>query len=76
MLLNLERYADAETELKQALRLDPVQPVAWTSLGIAVFRQGRLDEAIAHFSEALRLDPTQDKVRQDLQNLRRMAERD
>ena len=76
VLLNLKRYAAAETELKQTLRLDPVQPVAWKSLGIAVFRQGRLDEAIAHFSEALRLDPTQDKIRRDLQNLRRMAERD
>ena len=76
LLLRQERFAEAESEFLAALEIDPTFPAAWKSLGIAVFRQGRLDEAIAHFTESLRLDPAQEKVREDLENLRRLAGRD
>jgi tetratricopeptide (TPR) repeat protein len=39
------------------LRIKPGDAVAHHGLGIALARQGKYDEAIAHFSEASRINP-------------------
>ena len=50
--------ADATVAAKRALSLDPRFAAAHTCLGIIAFKQGRLDAAEAHFTDALRLsDP-------------------
>ena len=50
--------ADATVSARRALSLDPRCAPAHTCLGIVAFRQGKPDEAEAHFREAARLpDP-------------------
>ncbi|NYT02918.1 MAG: tetratricopeptide repeat protein, partial [Methanosarcinales archaeon] len=39
------------------IRLDPEHAVAWNNRGLALASQGRYDEAIQAYDEALRLDP-------------------
>jgi hypothetical protein len=38
--------------------LDPFDPEAEADLGVALFRQGSLTEAIEHEKAAVRIDPT------------------
>jgi len=40
---------------------------AHNNLGVLLERRGRLDEAIRHYSEALRLDPDYAKARNNLE---------
>jgi tetratricopeptide (TPR) repeat protein len=56
----------AETLLRKALDLDPGSKDAHSNLGIALARQGKLDEAIRHYEIALAIDP---QYRQAHQNL-------
>ena len=49
-----EKAIDRFTE---ALRLNPNNASAYSSLGIVLFRQGEIDRAIHHFKEALRVNP-------------------
>lgn len=48
---------DAEHNLRQALLLYPVMHDAQTSLGTLLVSQGRTNEALVHFREAVRLSP-------------------
>jgi tetratricopeptide (TPR) repeat protein len=43
--------------LREALRLNPRYPDAHNSMGVAMRKLGRFDEAIAHYQEAIRLMP-------------------
>jgi Flp pilus assembly protein TadD len=56
-LYNIERDDEAEVELRATLARDPAQWMAWSFLGDLCALAGRDDEAIAAFSEALRLQP-------------------
>lgn len=47
----------ALADFDAALRLDPLYAVAWTNRGAALFALKRYDEAIAAYSEAIRLAP-------------------
>lgn len=47
----------AERRLRHSLRLDPEQPAALHDLGVALFRQNRLDEAMLVLKVASRLSP-------------------
>ncbi len=56
VLLEAGRLREAETELRQAIRLAP-SPQAHSGLGVALAAQGSIDEAIAEFRQALTLQP-------------------
>ena len=54
---DLDDLDSAETLYRTAIRLDPVQPEAHTSLGYILTRQGRLDEAVRACETAIGLCP-------------------
>jgi Flp pilus assembly protein TadD len=51
------RFAEAEAEFTEAVRLDPDDPGYRAGLGRALAEAGRFAEAEAEFTEAVRLDP-------------------
>ncbi|MBZ5672579.1 MAG: tetratricopeptide repeat protein [Acidobacteriia bacterium] len=54
------RYADAETEYRAAVQLDPQDSDLHVGLSRALNRQKKPDEALAEAREALRLNPNND----------------
>lgn len=50
-------FAAAEAELRQAIELDPGQACLRANLFEALFRQSKLDEAVAAYESARELDP-------------------
>ncbi len=50
-------FADAVTELREAIRRDPKSARAYSGLGLALRAQRNLPEATAAYQEAIRLDP-------------------
>jgi tetratricopeptide (TPR) repeat protein len=65
------RYADAIETLRPLLQIEADSSVLWNTLGTVLNDQGRLDEALTFFEEALRLDPTFAKARYNRANARR-----
>src|SRR5207247_10826804 len=56
----------AEQHLRRAVELKPDFWTGYASLGIVLDTQGRLDEAIACYSQSLALQPDQTKTRNNL----------
>ncbi|NJK39609.1 MAG: tetratricopeptide repeat protein [Oscillatoriales cyanobacterium RM2_1_1] len=52
-------FAQAELILREIIQLDPQSALAYNNLGIALYEQGKLDEAIASFKTALTLPNSQ-----------------
>jgi Tfp pilus assembly protein PilF len=50
--LHQRRFADAETELREALRLEPEDADILNNLGTAIWEQGRSSEATAYYLRA------------------------
>lgn len=65
------RYADAIETLRPLLEIEAESAVLWNTLGTVLNDQGRLNEALTFFEEALRLDPTFAKARYNRANVRR-----
>ena len=55
-LLEQKRYAEAESEFREAIRLDPDYS-CYQALGVCVYMQGRSSEAASAYREALKLKP-------------------
>jgi protein O-GlcNAc transferase len=51
------RPIDAERCCRRALQIEPFHPDAWYILGVACQFQGKTDEAVASYEQALRLRP-------------------
>ena len=51
--MQLDLLAEAETELKRALSMDPNLPDAWVNLGTVLLRSGRLEESLEANQKAL-----------------------
>jgi hypothetical protein len=50
-------YVEAEPTLRYSVRLNKANPVAHNALGLALFWQGKDDEAMAEFYRSIELDP-------------------
>jgi tetratricopeptide (TPR) repeat protein len=50
-------FAGAERQCRKALELNPRNAEVHCNLGLALYQQGKLDEAMKHLSESVRLDP-------------------
>ncbi len=78
----LKRYPEAEAAFRDAVRASTAtssaSSTAYQNLGIALQRQGKLDEAVAALRECLRIDPDDDDARStlasSLQGLRSLGE--
>ncbi len=55
--LKADDVAGAERQCRKALELNPKNATVHFTLGVALARQEKLDEAIGHFSEAISLEP-------------------
>jgi tetratricopeptide (TPR) repeat protein len=51
------QWADAETDFRQATKLKPIFPEAWSELGHALKKRGLYDDSVKAYQEALRLRP-------------------
>jgi cytochrome c-type biogenesis protein CcmH/NrfG len=60
--LTLRQAEPAIAALSNAIRLQPDNPNTHVDFGVALAAGGRLDEAIAQFKEAIRLDPAHRKA--------------
>lgn len=58
-----DEYDVAFRELKTATELAPRDPRAWSSLGAACYRMGRIGEAKGAYAEALAIEPANARVR-------------
>jgi tetratricopeptide (TPR) repeat protein len=56
-LYHLRQYAEAETELRFAIALDPRMEAAYYNLGLVLAATGRSDEARAAFQHVLDMAP-------------------
>ncbi|MFN8546960.1 MAG: tetratricopeptide repeat protein [Candidatus Eisenbacteria bacterium] len=56
-------YADSEHFWAAVLEVDPASPSAHNNLGVELATRGRIDDAIAHYQEAIRLKPGYYEVR-------------
>jgi hypothetical protein len=63
------QWSSAEAHFRRALAIDPQDVDALIALGVALQRQGRQRhvEALERFHDAVRLDPTVDSVKENLQ---------
>ena len=66
VLLKLNRKAEARQSLDYALQEAPDNSYSHANMGWAAVEQDRYPDAVKHFQEALRLDPTNDFARNGL----------
>ncbi len=62
-------WAAAETSLRDALRFDDHDNSTWNNLGVALERQGKLDEARRAYERAVKLSPGQTLYRKNLEGI-------
>ena len=60
------QYAEAETIWRQVLRSDRLNAAAYSNLGLALYEQKKLEEAIRAYREAINLDPKSANAYYDL----------
>ncbi|MGB8225248.1 MAG: tetratricopeptide repeat protein [Sedimentisphaerales bacterium] len=51
------KFEQAEKEYEKILLIQPQNIIAHSDFGVVLFQQGKFDDAIAHFNEAIRIDP-------------------
>lgn len=56
-LLKQGKLAEAITEFRQAVTVDPTYAAAWRNLGFALDKTGQLDEAVTAYQKAVELEP-------------------
>jgi len=59
-------WREAELRFQQALELDSQMAIYHNNLGVALEAQGRTDEALAEYESALKLDPTNQEIYENL----------
>ncbi|MGH7246731.1 MAG: tetratricopeptide repeat protein, partial [Pseudomonadota bacterium] len=68
LLLSRKETGPAIEHLSAALRVEPEQPAALNTFGVALESAGRLSEAVAQFRRALRVQPDYANARYNLAN--------
>jgi Flp pilus assembly protein TadD len=68
----LGKHNKAIENYKKALKLNPNSPIVHMNIGNILVKRWRLEEARFHYSEALRLDPTNLEARMNLASVQRM----
>ena len=68
-LLNKRDFAAAEEKYRQAVALSPEQEDLHYNLGLALARQGKVEEAKKHYEKALQLFPDYAEAQNNLGNL-------
>ena len=63
LLLAQGRYEDAVSRYRTLVKIEPGNAATHSQIGIAFFKTGRAEEALASFDRALSLDPALDLVR-------------
>lgn len=66
--MGMMEFQKAEKEFKAGLKLRPGSAKAYNNIGAALASQGKYDEAIPMFQEAVRLDPGYETARLNLKN--------
>lgn len=72
--MDLGLWTEAERDLNAAVARDPNRPGPWTNRAYYYRQQGRLQEALADYRQALEVDPTSDKLRSSVQELQELLE--
>jgi Tfp pilus assembly protein PilF len=67
-------FAAAVEQFRAAVRLNPQDADAEANLGSALAQTGQLTDAIAHFEKALKLNPKHELARENLKQVRNMAQ--
>ncbi|HEX3358455.1 MAG TPA: tetratricopeptide repeat protein, partial [Tepidisphaeraceae bacterium] len=67
-LAEMQQFADAETSLRQAIRLRPNYPEAINNLGMVLSERGNIDEAIALYQQVCNLQPGSHESQNNLAN--------
>ena len=65
----LRYWRDSETLFAHAVTVTGENAIARINLGVALEQQGKSDEALAEYNEALRIDPSRVQVHNNLANL-------
>ena len=68
LLLSRNDAPSAISHLRDALRAEPEQPIAWNTLGVALDQTGNRTEAVDAFRRAVRLQPDYTSARYNLAN--------
>lgn len=63
---NAGEYASAETGFRKALSISATHPHARLNLALLLKRQGRMNEAVGEYAEALRNDPDNERLLRQL----------
>ena len=58
LLLRENRIEESRSQAEEALRIHPDNSVAQNNLALALFREGRLSEAVDHWKRSLESSPT------------------
>ena len=70
-----DQITDARGEFAEVVRLKSEFPAGHLNLGVALMKQGRLDEAQSQFEETLRLEPANQTAPSYLGQLRALKVR-
>jgi spermidine synthase len=63
--LKLEQYDQAVAQFRRALKINPRHAQLHNSIGVALYFQQQLPEAIRHYEEALRLQPNYPRAQEN-----------
>ena len=74
-LMQLRRYADADSALQRAIRTSPQNYLYWYNYGTLLGLQGRLDEAKGAFERSLSIRPGFEPARQKIELTRKLSEK-
>lgn len=74
-LMQQRRFDEAIRELKKAAELYPYEAMIFMNLGVSYAERGQFEEGIKYLEKALGIDPRNERVRRNLEDVKRARER-